>query len=53
MLSENDAEKKASQMNVKISDLNNDLIVEMKVNNKMMKEKCVVIKTNKKMIKKD
>ena len=40
-------------MNVKISDSNNDSIAEMKVNNKMMKEKCVVIKTNEKAMKKN
>ena len=40
-------------MNVKILNLNNDLIVEMKINNKMMKKKCAAIKTNEKMMKKN
>ena len=53
MSSENDVEKKVSQINVKILNSNNDSIAEMKVNNKMMKEKCVAVKTNEKMIKKD
>ena len=53
LLNENDAEKKASQMNVRISDSNNNLIVEMKINNEMMKEKCAAVKTNEKAMKKN
>ena len=53
LLNENDAEKKALQMNVKILNSNNNSIVEMKVDNEMMKEKCAAIKTNEKIIKKD
>ena len=51
MSSKNDAEKKASQINVRILDSNNDLIIEIKINNEMMKEECAAIKTNEKMIK--
>ena len=38
-------------MNVKILDSNNDSIVEMKVNNEMIKEKCAAIKMNEKTMK--
>ena len=38
-------------MSVRISDSNNDSIVEMKINNEMMKKKCVAIKTNEKTMK--
>ena len=50
---ENNAEKKTSQMNVKILDSNNDSIAEMKVNNEMMKKECAAIKTNEKTMKKN
>ena len=40
-------------MNVKILDSDNDSVVEMKVNNEMMKEECAAIKTNEKMMKED
>ena len=40
-------------MNVRISNSDNDSIIEMKVINKMMKEKCVAVKANEKMIKED
>ena len=40
-------------MNVKILNSNNDSIAEMKINNKMMKEKCVAIKMNEKTMKKN
>ena len=50
---ENDVEKKASQMNVKILNLNNDSVVEMKINNEMMKEECAAVKTDEKVMKED
>ena len=50
---ENDVEKKISQMNVKISDSNNDSIAEIKIDNEMMKEKCAAIKANEEMMKED
>ena len=40
-------------MSVKILNLNNNSIIEMKINNKIMKEECAVIKTNEKIIKKN
>ena len=40
-------------MNVKISDLNNDSITEMKVNNKIMKKEYAAVKTNEKIMKKN
>ena len=40
-------------MNVKILNSNNDLIVKMKINIEMIKEKCAAVKTNEKMMKKD
>ena len=38
-------------MNVKILNLNNDSVAEMKVNNKIMKEEYVAVRTNEKTIK--
>ena len=40
-------------MNMKILNLNNDSIIEMKINIEIMKKKCVAIKTNEKIIKKN
>ena len=50
---ENDVEKKVSQINLRILDLNNNSVVEMKINNEMMKKECAAIKTNEKMMKKN
>ena len=40
-------------MNVRILNSNNNSVAEMKVNNKIIKEKCVAIKTNEKTMKKN
>ena len=51
LLSENDAEKKISRMSVRILNSNNNSVAEIKVNNKMIKEEYVAIKTNEKTMK--
>ena len=40
-------------MNVKILNSNKDLIIKIKINNKMIKKKCVAIETNEKTMKKN
>ena len=53
LLSENDAEKKVSQMSVEILGSDNDSVAEMKVDNKMMKEECAAVKADEETMKKD
>ena len=38
---------------MRISDSNNDSVVEIKVNDKMIKEKCIAIKRNEETMKKN